>query len=125
VIFEKATRKRLRFETAQGRLDVEAVWRLSLPSLDLLAKDLNSKLKLEQEESFIKPATTTSNELSLKFEIVKYIIATKLKEDEERKLAGTKAILKSKLLEALANKQDAALNESSVEDLEKRLADLD
>ena len=125
MIFEKATRKRLRFETAQGRLDVEAVWRLSLPSLDLLAKDLNSKLKLEQEESFIKPATTTSNELSLKFEIVKYIIATKLKEDEERKLAGTKAILKSKLLEALANKQDAALNESSVEDLEKRLADLD
>ena len=124
-MFEKATRKRLRFETAQGRLDVEAVWRLSLPSLDLLAKDLNSKLKLEQEESFIKPATTTSNELSLKFDIVKYIIATKLKEDEERKLAGTKAILKSKLLEALANKQDAALNESSVEDLEKRLADLD
>ena len=53
------------------------------------------------------------------------IIGIKLAEDKERKEAGAKAVLKTKLLEALANKQDAALNESSVEDLEKRLAELD
>ena len=62
---------------------------------------------------------------ALAFEIVKYVIATKLAEEEAAKTRAAKLVEKQKLLGILAEKQDGQLSELSVRELKKRIADLD
>lgn len=126
--FEKASRLKLRFETAKGELWVEDLWDLPLrgngTSLNSLAKNLNRKLKDEGEEDFVSPSTRANEVLGLQFDLVKHVIEIRLAEAEAAAQVREKKEKKQKLLEIISRKQDAALEQTPVEDLEKMLAEL-
>jgi len=126
-IFEQASIQKLRFITARGALAVEQLWDLPLQSkslfdLDTLAKAVNAELKAVTEDSFV--ATTVSpakDELVLKLEILKHIIAVKLAANEERRLAAARAAEREKLVNLLGEKQDEALKELTAEQIAERI----
>jgi transcriptional accessory protein Tex/SPT6 len=129
-IFEQATRQALRFSSNRGELSTEQLWDLPLTKrdgfdLDTIAKTVNAQLKTLSEESFVtKSQNPAKDSLELKLEILKHIIAVKLKEAEDRRNAAERATERQKLLDILAEKQAGALKELSVEDIQKRLAEL-
>ena len=129
-IFEKASRRQLRFESTKGELTVEQLWELPLTSatrvnLDALAQAVNRELKSLDEESFVqKTSNPRKTTLQLKLDILKHIIATRVAEQDAAEQAQTKKAEREKLQEILAAKQDAALENLTVEELEARLASL-
>lgn len=126
-IFEQATRRAIRFESAKGDLSVEQLWDLPLQSrnqfdLDTVAKTVNRQLNAVTEESFVSVRENPAKEtLSLKLEIVKHIIAVKLQEAEEARNRANKASEKEKLLRLLDEKQNEALRALTPEEIQERL----
>lgn len=126
-IFEQATRRAIRFESAKGDLSVEQLWDLPLQSrnqfdLDTVAKTVNRQLNAVTEESFVSVRENPAKEtLSLKLEIVKHIISVKLQEAEEARNRANKASEKEKLLRLLDEKHNEALRALTPEEIQERL----
>jgi len=125
-MFEKASRLKLRFDTPQGSLTVEELWELPLTSkpgkanLDDIARGLNRLLReAGDDESFVKATAVrgASETNKLRFELVKYVIQVRLAESEALSKAQANRAQKHRILELIAQKQDAALSEKSIEDL--------
>lgn len=121
-MFERASRARIRFTAPNGTITVEDLWTVSMTTLDTIAKTLRKKLR-DTEESFISKNSADEND-ELAFELVKYIITTRMAETAERKNASARAEQKQALLEILAKKQSSALENLSEEDLLKKIAEL-
>jgi len=129
-IFEQASMQKLRFPSNRGELMTEQLWDLPLQSkgqfdLDTVAKEVNASLKAVTEESFV--ATTTSpakSKYELMLEIVKHVIAFKLKVNEELRVKAANAAKKEKLVAILGEKQDEALKALTPEELAKQIAEL-
>lgn len=130
-IFEQASRKKLRFASNKGDLTVEQLWDLPLTStnktdLDMIARVVAHELRGVTEESFvtIKP-DPRKPDLELKLEILKHIIAVKIKAQQDAASAVEKAEKRRKLHEALAHQEDKALASMSKDEIMKQLAELD
>jgi hypothetical protein len=134
-IFETATRKKFRFDSAKGELTAEQLWDLPLVAtstsgavkadLDSVARSINTELRSVTEESFVAiKAGTKQDTLEAKLEVVKHIIAVKLKEREDAKNASELAVRKNKLIEALASKEDEEMSKMSKDDIIKQLQQL-
>lgn len=122
-IFQQAAKTAIRFNTANGTLTTEDLYNISLSVLDDYAIQLNKEVKSAEVESFIKPARPADKEKILRFEVVKAIVEARVADlDKARKSQITKA-KNAKIREAIANKKDSALQEASMEDLEKMLED--
>lgn len=122
--FERASRDKLRFETSKGYLSTEDLWDLSLQSLDNMAKAVNKKLKEAGEESFISEKSEENTELTLKLDILRHVITTKLAYQEaSRKASETKAKI-SQIEGLIANKQVKDLEGKSTEELAAMLEQL-
>lgn len=124
-MFEKATKNKLRFTTNKGQISVEDLWDLSLISLDTIAREVNKALKADQEESFISPKSTANSELTLKLEILKYIIQVKQEEKEKSKLRAEKQAQLATLKELAAQKSGEALSQKSLEEIQAMIAELE
>lgn len=124
-IFEQASRIGLTYTTNKGQLSVENLWSLSLDSLDTIAKGVNRELKASEEESFVKTRTKANSELQLKLDILKRIIEVKLQEAEEKKIRTEKAAQLSLLRELKANKELAALQSLTTDEIEARIKALE
>ncbi len=124
-MFEQASRLKLRFTTNRGQLSVEDLWDLKLEDLDTLAKGLNKEIKESSEESFIKTRTNANKLLELKFNLAKHIIDIKLAEKEAKALKLQKAQKAETLRDLIAKKQLSAMEEKSVEELTKELAEME
>lgn len=127
-MFEKASRLKLRFECAAGSLSVEDLWDLPLTSnrgvsLDTIAIGLHGKMKTETV-SFVRDEAADDPVLTLKFEIVKHIIAVRKEENRKALDAKVRADQKQKILGILARKEDEALEGRSADELRALLADL-
>jgi hypothetical protein len=126
-IFEEATRLALRFNSNKGSLTTEQLWTMPLThtsgfDLDTVAKQVSRELKANTEESFVTPTTSAAQSAcELRLAVVKHIIAVKLAEVEDRKQAASRKAEKQRLMEILADKQDAGLKELSVEEIQKRI----
>jgi len=123
-LFIKASRLKLRFKAHNGSVNVEDLWDLSLETLNLSAKALNKALKDSAEEDYIKTKPAANKELEMGFEIVKYIINTKLEEAAAKKLSAEKKALKQKIMGLMEEKKDAALSAKSLEELQAELDQL-
>ena len=123
-LFELATRNKMRFPF-RGMISVEDLWDLSLTNLDSVFKTLNAEAKKSEEESLLNIKSKEDEEISNKIDIVKYIVNVKLEEKRAREDARKNAEMKQRLLEIKAKRQDAALENMSDEDLDKKLAELD
>jgi len=122
IIFEKAARQKIRFESKQGSISTEDLWDLPLThatrtNLDEIARGLFLKLKSGQDVSFVTPAQKSSDIDQLKFDVVKHIIDVKLAERDVAATAKANADKKQKLLAILENKQNEALGSLSLEEL--------
>ena len=123
-IFEYATRNKVRF-SFRGLISVEDLWDLSLTNLDSIYKELNKQSKQSEEESLLNIKTQEDELLNVQIEIVKHIVSVKLAEKEAREKASAKKVQKQKIMSIIAAKQDEALQNSSIDDLQKMLDELD
>ncbi|MDE6313326.1 MAG: hypothetical protein K2M46_06850 [Lachnospiraceae bacterium] len=122
-IFEYAARNKVRF-SFKGLISVEDLWDLSLTNLDAIYKELNKKSKQSEEESLLNIKTQEDELLNVQIAIVKHIVSVKLAEKEAREKALAKKAQKQKIMSIIAAKQDEALRNSSIDDLQKMLDEL-
>lgn len=129
-LFVIASRKKFRFTSERGELNVEQLWDLPLTSkngfnLNAVAIAVNSELKGLAEESFVETSSNPRRrELEQMLEIVKFIIATKQDETKAASERLARQAMRRKLQEAIEAKEDQALVGSSIEELKAQLAAL-
>ena len=123
-IFEYAVRNKIRFPF-KGMISVEDLWDLSLTNLDSIYKTLNKQVKQSEEESLLGTKTNVNTELEVQIAIVKHIVSVKLAEQKARETASAKKAQKQKIMSIIAAKEDTALQEASIAELQKMLNDLD
>lgn len=117
----------LRFQSGRGLLTVTDVVSLSLRDIDRLAQEVNKKLKANSEESFLSSSVSKTKEtavLELQLEILKDIIATKELAEAKRKERAERRATIAQLKELAAQKSTEALASTSLEDIQKKLAEL-
>lgn len=121
--FELASRKKLRFETEKGLLSTEDLWDLPLTGrtvcLDNIAKALFKELKESADEVSFVSSVVKDNKAQLMFDIVKHIIDVKVAERDAQQELVVRRQQKQKVLELIAQREDGALGEMSLEDLRK------
>lgn len=122
-IFEFAVRNKLRFEF-RGVISVEDLFDLNVRQLDSIFKKLNAQLKKAKEESLLSIKDKTDQELEVKIEIIKYIVESKLKENEQKLEAKEKKEKKQQLLDILSRKQNENLENKSEEEIKAMLENL-
>lgn len=120
-LFVIATREKYRYPY-KGLISTEDLWTLSPQDLDLVFKALNSQLKALGEESLLvdvenKETTVLRN----KIDIIKYILRVKLEQKAHNEQEIINAAKRQRIMEVIASKEDAALREMSVKDLNKML----
>lgn len=130
-LFMLATQRAYRFSSPRGELTTEQLWQLPLShksgfDLDNVAKLAAAELRDLTTESFVAPVTTPGKtDATNKLEIIKAIIASKLEAQATAKKQAQRAEERRKLLDALADKEQAELSSASKEDLLRKLAELD
>lgn len=115
-MFEIATRKKYRFPF-RGIITSEDLWDLSLAQLDTVYKTLSKEAKTEKEEESLMDGKKEDQDLLNKLDIVKHVFNVKKTEAEAEANAMEKKRQKERLLELIAQKQDAALADKSIEEL--------
>lgn len=123
-MFIKASRKKMRFPY-KGQATVEDLWDLPVTELDKIYKLLNAEAKRAKEESLLESKSEEDEKLAVRIGIIKYIVEVKLEEKKAAELAKERKEQKQKIMQILASKQDEALKEKSVEELEKMLEEFE
>lgn len=129
MLFEKASKLKLRFASDKGLLSVEDLWDLPLTaatnaSLDGVAKSINTRLKEYESESFVISTPNSNSVLQLKMDIVKYIIKVRLEELDMAKTAAVAKLKKQQIMAIIADKESEVLKGTSLDDLRKMIAEL-
>lgn len=119
-LFKIATKKKYRFNY-KGQATVEDLWDLSVEELDKIYKNLKSLQKNASEESLLQTVTKEDKELNNKIEIIKTIVTDKLAAKDRAMKAASQRAQNQRILEIMADKQDAALKEKSIEELQNML----
>lgn len=122
-MFEYATRNKVRFPF-KGLISIEDLWDLSLTELDSIYKTLNKKVKQANEESLLNTKSKEDKTTEIQIEIIKYIVTIKQEEAARSIAAAERRAKKQKILEVLAAKEDASLQDKSPEELQKMLSEL-
>ena len=123
MIFEVATRNKVRFQTDRGNLTCEDLWDMSLTSLNTLAKSIKRKLKNAEEEDFLETSQTNTEE-QLQFDIVLHVLNVKKQEKEDRENASRRKEERNKLMEILHKKELEQLDSLTPEEIKAKLAEL-
>lgn len=123
-LFEIATRNRYRFNY-KGVMTVEDLWSLRVEDLDAIFKMLNRQKKTADEDSLLATKSAEDQDLANKIDIVRYIVSVKLAEAADRVSAAEKKAQRDKILEIVAKKKDKALEDMGIDDLMKKLKELD
>ena len=130
-IFENAARRRLRFPSSVGELNVEQLWELPLTNrkgtnLDAIARSVYLELKGIDEISFVDDKPDPAKVLlELRFEILKHIISTKKEEAAAFRREIEACERKERLLGALASKEEQALAAMSKDEILAELKKLE
>nr|DAK01333.1 MAG TPA: Tex-like protein N-terminal domain [Caudoviricetes sp.] len=122
-LFEIATRYRYRFNY-KGVMTVEDLWSLRVEDLDAIFKMLNRQKKTADEDSLLATKSAEDQDLANKIDIVRYIVSVKLAEAAERVSAAEKKAQRDKIMEIVAKKKDKALEDMGIDDLMKKLEEL-
>lgn len=119
-MFETATKKKFRFPF-KGQISVEDLWDLTAEQLDSVYKALSREKKTMDEPSLATETNETDSDLEMKIAIVKHVYA--VKEDEKKRRLRRAEVLaqKRRLKDLIADKEDEALKNKSIDDLQKML----
>lgn len=120
-IYKLGTRKKVRFNTSQGSINIERLWSLPLSTLDDLAVELETEYEKSGKKSFLAERSEKDVMTKLQFDIVLDVLRTKLA--EQKALEERKEIKEhnDKIFKLIAKKQDEAIEGKSVEELQKML----
>lgn len=124
-MYKEASKMKLRFATVKGNLSVEDLWDLNLTALDKMAVAIDEQISKNPKKSFISETTPEDKVSKLKLDILKDIINTKLEEKAKKDSEKQKISERNKLLEILAKKEEASLENLSIEELKKKIAELE
>lgn len=122
-MFEEAVRKKYRFPSRVGSLNVEDLWDLSVENLDIVYKTLNREVKQVEEESLLDKSDQ-NQEVKNKIAIVKHIYAVKINDQNDRLMSKERAEKKQYLLSILQQKQSEVDKSKSIDELQKLIAEL-
>ena len=115
-MFEKATRIKIRFPW-RGQVSVEDLWELTPNELDGIYKKLSKEATEASGDSLMKVNTSESEALTLKIDILKHIVSTKISEANAKENAILRKQKKDKIIGILADKEDQELFDKSPEEL--------
>jgi hypothetical protein len=121
--FEYAVRNKLRFQY-NGLVSVEDLWDMSPEVLDHIYKKLKKESKAADEESLLGKKTAEDEVLSVKIEIITYIVGVKLAEKEEKAQAKAKKEKKQQIMALIAEKDSEVLRNMPKEELQKMLDEM-
>lgn len=121
----KAARKQWRFATNKGHLTFEDLWNLKLEDLDKIAVALDEKIQKGGRKSFITKRAESLTEEQGMFDLVTYVIETKMAEADAAKARAGKASQKAFLQDLLQRQRIASLEKLTPEEIEKQIAALD
>lgn len=130
-LYKYAAQNALHFPSIKGELLVEQLFSLPLTSrngfdLDSVAKAVNAELKTNGEESFVATSANPKQKtLEAMLEIVKDVISTKQAENAAVVARQKRTEERARLLDIITNKENEALSAASLDDLKKKLAELD
>lgn len=119
-IFEKAAMNKYRFPF-KGQISVEDLWDLKLQDLDSVFKQLNKMKKVSEEESLLEVKSVADVELEDKIQIVKFIVKYKQEAALARLTEKENKEYNQKIMAIIEKKQNQALENMSVEELQKHL----
>lgn len=122
-IFKYAAKHGLRFPY-KGQASVEDLFNLGLNELDAVYKLVKKQQKNDSEESLISDKTPQDTQIEVKLAIIKEIFDDKRAAMERAKAASEKKAQAQKILEIMSRKQDDALQNMSMEELQAQLASL-
>jgi hypothetical protein len=120
-MFELASRSKLRF-SYRGLISTEDLWDLKPEALDEIYRATNAELKEMSEDSLLEKRRTGTEVLELQVAIVRHVFEVKAAEVEARNDARERKAKKERILEIIAKKQDADLENKSLDEL-KSLAE--
>lgn len=123
-LFITACRKKFRFETSKGLLTTEDLFDLNLNSLDAIAVALDDKIQKLGRKSFVAKRAASTSTLNDQLEVVKFVIETKIAEDEQKKVKADKESQKAFLNTLLEKKKTEQMEGLSVEEIQKQIASL-
>jgi predicted transcriptional regulator len=123
MMFEKASKIKLRFPI-KGSISVEDLWDLSPKELDTVYRTVNKELKSLAEDSLLEKKTGGSV-LELQVGIIKHIYAAKQEEVAKREKAFARREQIRQLDDIIAQKENTALTEKSLDDLKKMRDELE
>lgn len=119
-LFKIAAKKKYRF-AFKGQISVEDLFDLTPEQLDSIYRNLKAQQKNQAEESLLQTVSKEDRILANKIEIVKTIVQDKLAAQEKAKKAANQKAQNQRILEIMADKQDQALKEKSLEELQQML----
>lgn len=120
-LFKLAAKEKYRFPF-RGNISVEDLFDLTTSQLDVVYKELKSKVK-ESSDSLLKEVSTEDKELKNKIEIVKTIFEDKKTEAVQKEQALAEKQRKERIKELIAQKKDQDLVDKSIEELEAMLGE--
>ena len=120
-LFAQATRNKLRFASVKGDITTEDLWSLTLVALDKIAAELYTQLQTVNV-SFLKSNRNKTNELlQLKLDVVRFIIAIKEQELEDKEAEQKRKERKEFLLDLKKKKEEEQYLSLSLEDINKQI----
>lgn len=131
-MYKKAIRAKLRFKSAVGNLTTEQLWELTMVQLKDVVKTCHNDLKkfnTEDDLAFLDEATSKKEDdlkamAELRFNVAKDVFEIRKQEADNATADAAKRREQQKILELIAKKQDAALENLSIEELTKKLEEL-
>ena len=120
-IFKYAVKNKLRFNY-KGVCTVEDLYDIPLSGLDKMYGELKKQQKNFGEDSLLNKKSSEEKEIGIKIEIVESIVADRLADIEKAKKVQQTRERNRRIAQIIADKEDAALNDMSLEDLKAMLA---
>lgn len=122
-LFLQSSRAKLRFNlgnNGMSSLTVEDLWEVDINLLDKYYSDLHKSLENQESLSLLKPKKE-DKAMRLRLEIVRFVIQTRIAEQEAKTLANAKAKEKAVLRDLIARKEVEKLENLPLEELHKLL----
>lgn len=117
-MFERASKIKLRFPY-KGLIMVEDLWDLPSRDLDAIYRAASKELKSMQEDSLMEKKPAGGSVLELQIGIIKHIYAVKQEDAEKQEKALVRKEQIRQLDDIIAQKENTALSEKSLDDLKK------
>ena len=119
-LFKIAAKRKYRWNF-KGSISVEDLFDLDVRDLDTIYKNLNKEKKVTSEESLLNTISKEDKVLENKIEIIKVIVNDKLVEAEKNRRIADQKLKNQRILEIMADKEDAALKDKSIDELKAML----